>query len=126
MIEGTGVGGDRALPAKARAALVDQENECLISIASAWKLAIKAGLGKLKLALPVEHYVVRMLPMGVPFPTASRTRVSDLRLARAAVENSADRSSSTDQTRISAQSNGASSGAVSAAPELAIREATTT
>lgn len=52
------VEGDRALPAKARAALADQENECLISMVSAWELAIKAGLGKLKLALPVKRYVV--------------------------------------------------------------------
>jgi len=52
------VEGDRALPAKARAALADPQNECLISLVSAWELAIKAGLGKLKLALPVERYVV--------------------------------------------------------------------
>lgn len=52
------VEGDRALPAKARAALADRENECLISLVSAWELAIKAGLGKLKLALPVGRYVV--------------------------------------------------------------------
>ena len=52
------VEGDRALPAKARSALADQENECLISLASVWELAIKAGLGKLKLAMPVQRYVV--------------------------------------------------------------------
>ena len=52
------VEGDRVLPAKARAALADPENECLISVASAWELAIKAHLGKLKLALPVKRYVV--------------------------------------------------------------------
>lgn len=52
------VEGDRALPAKACAAPADRENECLISLVSAWVLAIKAGLGKLKLALPVPRYVV--------------------------------------------------------------------
>ena len=51
------VEGDRALPAKARAALANRGNECLISMVSAWELAIKAGLGKLKLALPVKRYV---------------------------------------------------------------------
>jgi PIN domain nuclease of toxin-antitoxin system len=51
------VEGDRALPARARAALADQDNECLVSLASAWELAIKARLGKLKLALPVKRYV---------------------------------------------------------------------
>ena len=52
------VEGDRALPVKARAALADPENECLISLVSAWELAIKASLGKLKLALPVKRYIV--------------------------------------------------------------------
>jgi PIN domain nuclease of toxin-antitoxin system len=52
------VEGDRTLPAKARAALANQENECLISLVSAWELAIKASLGKLKLALPVKRYIV--------------------------------------------------------------------
>ena len=67
------VEGDRALPAKARAALADPANECLLSLASAWELAIKAGLGKLKLALPVKRYIVenvaandfRMLDIGI-------------------------------------------------------------
>ena len=52
------VEGDRALPVKARAALANRNNECLLSLASVWELAIKAGLGKLKLALPVQRYVV--------------------------------------------------------------------
>ena len=50
--------GNRALPVKARAALADRDNECLISLVSVWELAIKAGLHKLKLALPVQRYVV--------------------------------------------------------------------
>lgn len=68
------VEGDRALPAKARAALADQDNECLFSLVSAWELAIKAGLGKLKLAIPVRRYVTehvaaygfRMLDIRMP------------------------------------------------------------
>ena len=52
------VEGDRALPAKARAVLANPENECLISMVSAWELAIKTSLGKLKLALPVKRYIV--------------------------------------------------------------------
>ena len=52
------VEGDRALPAKARAALANRDNECLLSLVSVWELAIKSGLGKLKLALPVQRYVV--------------------------------------------------------------------
>ena len=68
------VEGNRALPAKARAALADRENECLISMVSAWELAIKAGLGKLKLALPVKRYVVEHV-------AANGFRMLDLRLA---------------------------------------------
>lgn len=52
------VEGDRPLSVKARAALANQDNECLVSLASVWELALKAGLGKLELAIPVRRYVV--------------------------------------------------------------------
>ena len=68
------VEGDRALPAKARAVLTDQGNECLISLVSAWELAIKAGLGKLKLAIPVKRYVVEHV-------AANGFRMLDIRIA---------------------------------------------
>jgi len=68
------VEGDRALPAKARAALSDQDNECLLSLVSVWELAIKAGLGKLKLALPVQRYVVEHV-------AANCVRILDIRMA---------------------------------------------
>lgn len=68
------VEGDRALPAKARAALADQENECFISLVSAWELSIKVGLGKLRLALPVERYVVEHI-------AANGFRMLDIQIA---------------------------------------------
>lgn len=68
------VEGDRALPAKARAALADRENECLFSLVSAWELAIKAGLGKLKLAIPVQRYVIEHV-------AANGFRMLDIRMA---------------------------------------------
>lgn len=52
------VEGDRSLPAKARAAIADPGNECLFSMASAWEIAIKIALGKLKLTVPVRRYIV--------------------------------------------------------------------
>lgn len=67
------VEGDRALPAKARAALADQDNECLFSLVSAWELAIKAGLGKLKLAIPVRRYVTEHI-------AANGFRMLDIRM----------------------------------------------
>ncbi len=45
------VEGDRPLPARARAALSNADNECLVSLVSVWELAIKAGLGKPRLTL---------------------------------------------------------------------------
>ena len=68
------VEGDRVLPAKARATLADQENECLLSLASAWELAIKAGLGKLKLVVPVARYVIEHV-------AANGFRMLDIRLS---------------------------------------------
>jgi PIN domain nuclease of toxin-antitoxin system len=68
------VEGDRAVPAKARAVLADQQNECLISLVSAWELAIKTGLGKLKLALPVKRYIVE-------HAAANGFRMLDIRMA---------------------------------------------
>ena len=68
------VEGDRALPAKARAALADQDNECLFSLVSVWELAIKTGLGKLKLAVPVQRYVVEHV-------AANGFRMLDIRMA---------------------------------------------
>ena len=68
------VEGDRALPAKARAALADQDNDCLFSLVSVWELAIKAGLGKLKLALPVQRYVVEQV-------AANGFRMLDIQMA---------------------------------------------
>ncbi len=62
------------MPARARAALADPENECLISLVSAWEIAIKCGLGKLKLALPVKRYVVEHV-------AANGFRMLDIRIA---------------------------------------------
>lgn len=35
----------------------DPANECYLSVASCWEMAIKSSLGKLKLAKPVEKFV---------------------------------------------------------------------
>ena len=51
------VDADRGLSRKARDTLADPGNECLVSIASAWEIAIKCGLGKLRLAVPAARYV---------------------------------------------------------------------
>jgi PIN domain nuclease of toxin-antitoxin system len=48
---------DPALRRRARAAIADADNECFLSHASIWKMAIKASLGKLKLPSRVERFV---------------------------------------------------------------------
>ena len=55
------VSGARHLPSKAAAILRDPDNQCLLSMASVWELAIKVSLGKLKLAQPVQRFVVEQV-----------------------------------------------------------------
>ncbi len=45
------------LSAAARRAIADGNNECYLSVASCWEMAIKSSLGKLKLAKSVERFV---------------------------------------------------------------------
>lgn len=49
------------LPAKARKVIADPGNECLLSLASCWEMAIKVSLGKLKLAGTVERFIPEQL-----------------------------------------------------------------
>jgi PIN domain nuclease of toxin-antitoxin system len=45
----------------ARHAISDSNNDCFLSIASCWEMAIKASLGKLKLPNPIERFVSEQL-----------------------------------------------------------------
>jgi len=49
------------LSAPARLAIADVGNECYLSLASCWEMAIKSSLGKLRLARPVERFVSEQL-----------------------------------------------------------------
>jgi PIN domain nuclease of toxin-antitoxin system len=49
---------DPSLARRARTAIADTENECFLSHASVWEMAIKASLGKLKLPATVERFAV--------------------------------------------------------------------
>ena len=49
---------DPSLKRRARAAIADVDNECFLSHASIWEMAIKASLGKLKLPSTIERFVV--------------------------------------------------------------------
>lgn len=49
------------LAAEARAAIEDGTNDVLVSIVSAWEIAIKQSLGKLELARPAEQWLPDVL-----------------------------------------------------------------
>ncbi len=48
---------DPKLSAQARTAIANPRNDCFVSLASCWELAIKASLGKIRLAKPVERFI---------------------------------------------------------------------
>ena len=50
-----------ALSRKARTAIGDPDNECLLSLASCWEMAIKLSLGKLRLPSAIERFVPEQL-----------------------------------------------------------------
>lgn len=51
------------LSAKARALIVDPSNHKWVSMASCWEIAIKAGIGKLRLTEPAQTLLGRELPL---------------------------------------------------------------
>ncbi|HQH29215.1 MAG TPA: type II toxin-antitoxin system VapC family toxin, partial [Oligoflexia bacterium] len=55
------INDDPELTAAARAAIADSRNECFLSVASCWEMAIKSSLGKLRLTKPVEKFVSEQL-----------------------------------------------------------------
>src|SRR5436853_6007086 len=70
--------GDVALSAGAREAIENTNNRKLLSLASCWEIAIKAGLGKLKLGEPALTYLsealartgIELLPLSLVHVTA--------------------------------------------------------
>lgn len=50
-----------ALSRKARAAIADPQNQCLLSLVSSWEMAIKLSLGKLKLPEAIERFIPEQL-----------------------------------------------------------------
>lgn len=53
--------GDPLLSATAKGLLEDPANRKLVSVASCWEIAIKAGLGKLRLGEPSQSYILNAL-----------------------------------------------------------------
>jgi PIN domain nuclease of toxin-antitoxin system len=82
--------------------LIDERTELYLSAASAWEMAIKHGLGKLQLPVPLEHYLPSRLaafrtnPLPVEhahairvsmLPTHHRDPFDRLLIAQAQIEN---------------------------------------
>lgn len=51
------ISNDPRLSPAAFAAIANPRNDCFISLASCWELAIKASLGKISLTKPVERFI---------------------------------------------------------------------
>src|SRR5438132_2984975 len=49
------------LSKRARTAIADPDNECLLSLASCWEMAIKISLGKLRLPGAIERFIPEQL-----------------------------------------------------------------
>jgi len=55
------VDDDQRLSAKAKKVIENMDNQCFLSLASSWEMAIKSSLGKLKLTIPVKEYIPQHL-----------------------------------------------------------------
>jgi PIN domain nuclease of toxin-antitoxin system len=66
----------------ARRAIAEAKNECLLSVASCWEMAIKVGLGKLKLTGKIERFIPEQMAANgireLPIEVRHATRVSRL------------------------------------------------
>lgn len=76
------VADDDALTPAARAAISEPGNECLLSAASAWEIAIKVSIGKLTLKADVRRFLPEQMAANgfesLPVSVAHAARVADL------------------------------------------------
>jgi len=52
---------DDSLGAKARKAIANERNQCFLSIASCWEMAIKKSLGNLEIPEPVDRFIAEQV-----------------------------------------------------------------
>jgi PIN domain nuclease of toxin-antitoxin system len=52
---------DHLLSRPAHAAITDPQNDLLVSAASIWEIAIKIGIGKLRLSLPFKPWITKAI-----------------------------------------------------------------
>lgn len=68
------LGAPERLSRKARALVVSQENELLLSAASAWEIAIKQAVGKLQMPEAPEEYIPPLMIQTAITPLAVNHR----------------------------------------------------
>ena len=70
------------IPARARQAIAQPRNECLVSLASCWELAIKLSLGKIEISGTLERFIPSQLSANgfreLPIETRHAARVARL------------------------------------------------
>ena len=59
------IAGDRRMSSLSRSVIEDPGNGLLLSVASVWEMAIKASLGKLQLAQPIERLIPEQLSVNL-------------------------------------------------------------
>jgi PIN domain nuclease of toxin-antitoxin system len=52
---------DQSLGARARRAIANERNQCFLSVASCWEMAIKKGLGNLEIPEPIDAFIAEQL-----------------------------------------------------------------
>ncbi len=61
---------------------LDEKNEIYLSVVSAWEISIKAGIGKLEIALPVHAFLTEQIELNelslLPLELAHAAKVSEL------------------------------------------------
>ena len=71
-----------SLTRRARSAIAKESNDCLVSVASAWEMAIKTSLGKLDLGGSLERFLPEQLAMNrfqlLPVELRHALRVAEL------------------------------------------------
>jgi PIN domain nuclease of toxin-antitoxin system len=55
------IADDARLSKRARSAIASRRDECFVSVASCWEIAIKVSLKKLKLESPVDRFIPEQL-----------------------------------------------------------------
>ena len=74
------LGGDARLGRGARAAIVDPSNFVFVSAATAWEIAVKRALGKLRAPGDIEDWLVRNNFRPLPIQVAEAVAAAELPL----------------------------------------------